>query len=174
MEIRPLQRSLIQRTADTDPIRGAASMSVGTICTRKVITIGADDDLAAAAACMRENHVGYLVVTEPFVGLRTPVGVLTDRDIVIKVMAKGVDPGTLTDGDTMTRDPLVVKEGAEIAETLQKMRGLGVRRVPVVGTAGELAGVLSLDDVVDHLVGQLANIAGSMRNAQRYEQQITR
>ncbi|HEU4531266.1 MAG TPA: CBS domain-containing protein, partial [Steroidobacteraceae bacterium] len=64
-------------------------MTVGTLCVRKVITVDPDTDVANAAAVMRENHVGYLVVTEPYLGLLTPIGVLTDRDIVIKVIAKG-------------------------------------------------------------------------------------
>lgn len=147
-------------------------MTVGTLCVRKVITVDPDTDVANAAAVMRENHVGYLVVTEPYLGLLTPIGVLTDRDIVIKVIAKGVDPRSVTVRETMTRDPLVAQETADVASTLVRMRGLGVRRVPVVGAGGALVGVLALDDVIGHMAGEMVNLAGSIRNEQRFEQSV--
>ncbi len=147
-------------------------MSVGSNCTRKVITINQDESLVTAAALMRENCVGYLIVVEPFLGRRTPIGVLTDRDIVVKVIAKGVDAQALAVRDVMTRGPLVAKEDADVEETLQRMRGMGVRRVPVVGTAGELTGVLSLNDVVDHRSREFSNVVGSVRNQQRFEHPI--
>lgn len=145
-------------------------MTAGTICARNVTTVDPDADIATAAAVMRENHVGYLVVTEPYLGLLTPIGVLTDRDIVIKVIAKGVDPRSVTVRDTMTRDPLVAQETADVASTLVRMRGLGVRRVPVVGAGGALVGVLALDDVIGYMAGEFASLAGSIRNEQRFEQ----
>ena len=145
-------------------------MTVGTICARKVISVDPDAALATAAAIMREQHVGYLVVTEPYLGLQTPIGVLTDRDIVIKVIARGVDPQAVTVRDTMTRDPLVAQETADVAPTLARMRGLGVRRVPVVGAGGALVGVLALDDVIDHMAREFVDVAGSIRNERRFEQ----
>jgi CBS domain-containing protein len=149
-------------------------MSVGTICTHNVTTVDPGLDVASAAAIMRENHVGYLVATEPFLGLRTPIGVLTDRDIVVKVIARGVDPRAVTVRDTMTPDPLVAQETADVAATLTRMRGLGVRRVPVVGKDGALVGVLALDDVIDHMARDFMNMAGSIRNEQRFEQDSRR
>jgi CBS domain-containing protein len=139
-------------------------MSVGSICTRRVITVDVAIDISAAAAVMRENKLGYLIVTDKAKGGRTPVGVLTDRDIVIKVTAKDVDPHSVTVGDVMTRDPLMATDDDGISETLHRMRRLGVRRVPVVGARGEVSGVLSIDDAVDHLVAQLSDVAGSTRN----------
>jgi CBS domain-containing protein len=144
-------------------------MTVGAICTRRVVTVGRDIDIAAAAGVMRDNRIGYLIVTDVRGGDGRPIGVLTDRDIVVKVLAKDVDPHALAVGDVMTPDPLVAADDDGISETLRRMRGLGVRRVPVVGARGQVSGVLSIDDVVDHIVGQLADVSGSIRNEQRFE-----
>jgi CBS domain-containing protein len=144
-------------------------MTIGSICTHRVITVDRQVDIAAAAAVMRENHIGYLIVTDARSGGSAPVGVLTDRDIVVKVLARDVDPHTLTAGDVMTPEPLTAAEDDGISETLHRMRRLGVRRVPVVGARGQVTGVLSIDDVVDHLVGQLTDVAGSIRNELKLE-----
>jgi CBS domain-containing protein len=147
-------------------------MTIGTICTHRVITVDRGIDIAAAAAVMRENHIGYLIVTDAQSGGSAPVGVITDRDIVVKVMAKDVDAHTLTVADVMTPDPLLAAEDDGISETLHRMRRLGVRRVPVVGPRGHVTGVLSIDDVVDHLVSQLSDVAGSIRNELKLEETL--
>jgi len=90
----------------------------------------------------------------------------------VKVLAKDVDPHTLTVGDVMTPEPLTAADDDGISETLRRMRRLGVRRVPVVGVSGKVSGVLSIDDVVDHLVGQLSNISGSVRNELQFERTL--
>lgn len=144
-------------------------MTVDSICTRKVITVDRDIDITAAAGVMRDNHIGYLIVTNARSGGGAPIGVITDRDIVIKVTAKDVDPHTVTVGDVMTPEPLTAADDDGISETLHRMRRLGVRRVPVVGPRGYVSGVLSIDDVVDHLVAQLSDVAGSIRNEEKFE-----
>lgn len=144
-------------------------MAIGTICTRRVITVDRGIDVAAAARVMRDRQVGYLVVTDAASGGQKPVGVITDRDIVIKVMAPNVDPHSRKVGDVMTTEPLVAGYADDIGKTLHRMRALGVRRVPVINTLGDIAGVLSLDDAFDHLVAQMADVAGSIRNQQPTE-----
>lgn len=94
---------------------------------------------------------------------------ITDRDLVVKVAAGDAYPHTRKVGDVMTTGPLVAREGDDIGKTLHRMRGLGVRRVPVIDAKGMVVGVLSLDDVVDHLVRQMTDVAGSMRGQQRVE-----
>jgi CBS domain-containing protein len=147
-------------------------MTIGTICTHRVITVDRGIDIAAAATVMRENHIGYLIVTDAQSGGSAPIGVITDRDIVVKVMARDVEPHTLTVGDVMTPEPLTAAEDDGISETLHRMRRLGVRRVPVVGARGQVSGVLSIADVVDHLVKQLSDVAGSIRNELEVEQTL--
>ncbi|HET9106543.1 MAG TPA: CBS domain-containing protein [Steroidobacteraceae bacterium] len=146
-------------------------MDIGKICNRNVVTVREADELTRAARLMREQHIGYLVVVKPSLidGTSTPVGVITDRDIVVAVVAKDADPRTLKVGDVMTRQPAVVEEGTSVSTALQLMRRIGVRRLPVIGSAGILVGVLSLDDVLDSLAGELMDIAGSIRHEIRME-----
>lgn len=145
--------------------------NIGLICQRDVVTVQEADNLTAAAQLMREEHVGYLVVVEPDVLAKTsrPVGVLTDRDIVVAVVARNVDPHALKVGDVMTRKPVVITEGDTIEEALREMRRVGVRRLPVISQAGNLVGVVSIDDVLEALAEELDNIAGTIRNEQRTE-----
>ncbi len=150
----------------------SSNMTIASICTQKVITVDREIDIAAAAGVMRDNHIGYLIVTDGRSGGATPIGVITDRDMVVKVMAKDVDPHTLTVGDVMTPEPLTAADDDGISETLRRMRRLGVRRVPVVGPGGKLSGVLSIDDVVDHVVGQLSEVSGSIRNELNFERTL--
>ncbi|HEY2035457.1 MAG TPA: CBS domain-containing protein [Steroidobacteraceae bacterium] len=148
-------------------------MNAGSVCKRGVITVAPSDDLIAAAHLMREKHVGYLIVSEGATARnRRVVGVLTDRDIVVAVLAQEVDAHALKVGDVMTRDPLLIEEGQSIEAVLCHMREAGVRRVPVVDRSGALTGVLSIDDVLETLAEQLINIAGSIRNEQRMERAV--
>lgn len=116
-----------------------------------------------AAKRMRDTHVGDLIVTENREGRIVPIGILTDRDIVIEVVAKGVDPNQVTVGDAMSTELLSVREDNGIEYALREIQRMGVRRVPVVNEKGELSGVLAIDDVLDHLAIQLNHIAGAIR-----------
>jgi CBS domain-containing protein len=141
-------------------------MNVGRICRRPVVTVTPQQELVSAAELMREKHIGFLVVVEEY---GRPIGVLTDRDIVISVVAKRADPGLLTVADVMTRDPATADEGESVPNALRTMRRMGVRRLPVVGSKGLLTGVLSLDDVLDVLANELAEVSGAVRNEQHIE-----
>ena len=146
-------------------------MNVSQLCSRKPVTIPKSAEVVTAAQLMREHHVGYLVVTEPdFTGAtQRPIGVLTDRDIVTVIVARDANPRSVTVGDVMTRNPVVVCASDPVAAAVQEMRRIGVRRMPVVGELGELIGVLSLDDVLDALSSELHNLAGAVRNELRVE-----
>jgi predicted transcriptional regulator len=149
-------------------------MNVGDCCQRNVITVRPFDELLKAARMMREKHVGYLIVVEPAPAAATvhPIGVLTDRDIVVAVIAREIDPRSLRVEDVMSRQPRVARDDEGLESALQDMRRIGVRRLPVVGAQGELVGVLSLDDVVAALAAQLQDVAGSMRREQRLEREL--
>lgn len=150
-------------------------MNAGTVCKRGVVTVAPTDDLIAAAHVMREKHVGYLIVSDtssPPARRGRVIGVLTDRDIVVAVIAQEVDAHALKVGDVMTRDPLLIEEGQSIEAVLSHMREAGVRRVPVVDRSGALTGVLSIDDVLERIAEQLINIAGSIRNERRMERAV--
>lgn len=149
-------------------------MYVAQLCSRNVVTIVPSDEVVTAAQRMREHHVGYLVVVEsdPGASLVSPVGVLTDRDIVVGVVARGVDPARLRVGEVMTAKPVVVSELSSVENAVREMRRIGVRRVPVVGSQGELKGVLSLDDVLDATTSELRDLAMAVRNEQRIESEL--
>jgi CBS domain-containing protein len=145
-------------------------MNITEICKRSPVTVRETEELTAAAQLMRERHIGYLVVVEPqLLGAFKPIGVLTDRDIVVAVVAKNADARQLRVGDVMTRQPVVIDEGKPLAYALGEMRRIGVRRVPVVGAMGQLVGVLSLDDVLDALAEDLLGVVGSIRSELRTE-----
>lgn len=145
-------------------------MSIQSLCTHAVVTIGPQEDLCGAARLMREKHVGYLVVVEPSRhGGSAPLGVITDRDIVVAVVAQEVNPRTLAVADVMTRQPLVLERDLTVEAALAQLRKRGVRRAPVVAANGGLIGVLSIDDVLGHLASQLDSIAGSVRKEQHIE-----
>jgi CBS domain-containing protein len=149
-------------------------MIVSKLCRPDVVTVKPHQELVPAAELMREHHVGYLVVVEPDLANETqkPVGVLTDRDIVVTVVARQLDPRAFRVEDVMTREPVVVGESDSVAKALESMNRIGVRRLPVVGTRGQLVGIISLDDVIDALADQLGNVAGSIRNEQRIEEAL--
>ena len=123
---------------------------------------------------MREKHVGFLIVVEPAVaeGAWHPVGVLTDRDVVITVVAREANPRSLRVEDVMTRKPAQIQADESLDAALREMRRVGVRRLPVVGERGALYGVISLDDVLARLSDQLQHVAGSIRSEQRVERAL--
>ncbi len=141
-------------------------MNTGQLCNRKPITVRKSDELVKAAQLMREKHIGYLVVVEPDIATQSMrvVGVLTDRDIVISVVARETDPRALQVGDVMTQQPVTIDATQPLEKAVREMRRIGVRRLPVIGQLGELCGVLSIDDVLEVLAGELQNVAGSIRN----------
>jgi CBS domain-containing protein len=124
---------------------------------------------------MRAEHIGYVIVVEPDPTAHDavkPVGVLTDRDIIVSVVAREADPNALRVGDVMTRQLVVAQESSSVGWAVREMRRMGVRRLPVVDLAGHLVGVLSLDNVLDALAAELLDVAGSIRNERRIESEL--
>jgi CBS domain-containing protein len=144
-------------------------MTVSSVCNYNVATIDADADVLQAAVLMRQEHVGDLIVTEQRHGVTVPVGVVTDRDIVVGIVAKNIQASEVRVGDTIRGKLVTVHEDNGVAYALREMRRAGVRRVPVVNTKDELVGVLSVDDAIDHLATQLNDIAGTIRFQQDLE-----
>jgi len=147
-------------------------MIVGDLCSRDVVAIAAATGLVEAAQTMRSRHVGFLVVTADGAAGGSPVGVLTDRDVVVEVVSKGIDPRSLTARDVMSGDPLVIGMEARPEHALKQMRIFGVRRTPVTDAQGHLVGVLALDDLLEWLAGTLADAAGVVRRELRMERQL--
>lgn len=140
-------------------------MDVRDLCRHRVVTIDPGADLVEAARVMREFHVGFLVVSDG----RTPVGVITDRDIVLEAVAGCVDPRSVTVRDAMTAEPVTLTADTPLEDALDSLRVAGIRRAPVVDDGGRIVGVLSIDDVLDHIAVQLGAVAGSLRHEQAVE-----
>lgn len=147
-------------------------MNVGQYCKRAVISINTKADVAEAARSMRDNHVGFLVAVNEGDEFKRPVGVLTDRDILLEVTACDVDAHGVTVGDVMARNPLVANESDDLSDLIQAMRSAGFRRLPVVDTRGQLTGIIAMDDVIDVMAGLICDLAGSIKNEQRQERRV--
>jgi CBS domain-containing protein len=146
-------------------------MKVGEICNREVVVIDREAAILEAAQLMRRHHVGDVVVTEAREGARVPVGILTDRDIVVELLAEQVPLDVVAVGDAMSSELLTVSEEEEVMDAIQRMRGRGVRRVPVVDHSGALAGILAVDDLIDLIAEQLSDLVKLIGNEQQRELQ---
>lgn len=134
-------------------------MAVGEICNREVVIAEKALSVREAAELMRTHHVGDLVVTEERGGRRHPVGIVTDRDIVVEVVAPGVNPEALKVGEIMGPELATVRESEGLFEALRYMRDKGVRRMPVVDRDGGLVGILTMDDLLGLLAEEMTELA---------------
>jgi CBS domain-containing protein len=133
-------------------------MSAGEYCNREVVVVLKSEPVSEAISLMRSHHVGDVVVVETTATGAKPVGILTDRDIVLEILAEGVDLGTVSIGDVMSYELVTVTEDTKLIDTIKLMRDKGVRRIPVVNQQGELEGLLSVDDILELLAEQLTDI----------------
>ncbi len=149
-------------------------MNAGDLCNREVVVAYRDTPLAEAARLMREHHVGSLLVAIDRGKERVPVGILTDRDIVVAVVAKELDPRTLKVGDVMTAGIVAAREEDGLSDILRLMRERGVRRVPVVTESGALAGILTLDDLLEIASEELGGFVGTIGHERSRETHLRR
>jgi len=137
-------------------------MSAGEYCNRDVIIIEKSESVREAINLMRKNHVGDVVVVEMKGNSSIPVGILTDRDIVVEILAEDIELDTINVGDVMSYQLVTTLEETNLLDTIKLMRTRGVRRLPVVNNAGELQGILSADDILELVVEQLSDIVSLM------------
>jgi predicted transcriptional regulator len=145
-------------------------MNVGELCNREVVVVAQEATVLDAAKLMRRYHVGDLVVVEERQGRSFPIGILTDRDIVIELIAAEVDFEAVRVGDVMAYELLSVGEEEAVADTIKLMRDKGVRRVPVVNRQGSLEGIIAVDDLLDLLAEQMKDIVGLIGRERQKEQ----
>lgn len=144
-------------------------MTIGALCTRDVVIAFRSMSLVEAAQLMREQHVGSLVVIDETPAGRTVAGMLTDRDIVVAVVARDADARNLRVGDLMTSDLVTAREDDSIYDVLAAMRRRGVRRVPVVTPGGVLVGIVTLDDLLEAAAEQLQGLVNAIQSERREE-----
>ncbi|MEK8034725.1 CBS domain-containing protein [Ideonella sp. DXS29W] len=138
-------------------------MTIADICSKHVITIDQNASLQEAALLMRSHHVGALVVTADEATDPHVVGIVTDRDLAIEVIAQGLDVGSVRVGQLASRQIAAVAANGSIGDAVMAMQRAGVRRLLVIEGEEQLAGVISSDDVFEALAGQLATLSGALR-----------
>ena len=143
-------------------------MTIGTICNRKVITVQRDATVLHAAVLMRQHHVGDVVVIENRKNKTVPIGIVTDRDIVVELVATELDCNVITVGDIIAK-LIAVKDSAGVFEAIQLMANKGVRRLPVVDADGGLVGIITLDDLLLLLSKELAAFTKLVTREQKNE-----
>ena len=141
-------------------------MVIGDICKREVVFVNREVTVHAACKLMRHYRVGSLVVVDEADGKCVPVGILTDRDIVVEINAMDLDAKVITAGDIMSPDLVTAPESLGLAETIELMRSRGVRRMPIVNDEMRLVGIVSIDDVLVVLAQELSGIAGVVSREQ--------
>jgi signal-transduction protein with cAMP-binding, CBS, and nucleotidyltransferase domain len=134
-------------------------MQVSELCGDFVAVVLRSSPVQEAAQLMRQYHIGAVVVVDVSDSVQIPVGIVTDRDIVVGVVAMNVDPQKLSVGDIMTEDLSVVAAECDVFEAIAEMRRQGVRRMPVVNSDGVLRGIISLDDLLPVVAQELADLA---------------
>jgi CBS domain-containing protein len=136
-----------------------AAMNAGDLCTREVVVAEREATVLEGARLMRTHHVGGIVVIDKLNDKKIPVGMVTDRDIVLEVVATELDASTLTMGDIMESDLAVATEDDTALAAIEKMRYKGVKRLPVVSDTGALVGLLSFSDLVEFLAEEVSHLA---------------
>ena len=135
-------------------------MSAGEYCNRDVVVVAKTDALSEAVKLMRTNHSGDVVVIEQQQDQPKPIGILTDRDIVMKLLARDVPLSAVVIGDVMSTEVVTVNEQTSLMDAVKTMRQKGIRRLPVVNKQGALVGILTVDDILELLAEQLNDIIG--------------
>jgi len=134
-------------------------MTVGEICTRETVVAARNMMVPEAAQLMRQYHVGSIVVVEENGQGRKPVGIITDRDIVVAMVGKNVEAQNIEVGEIMSGELITVREQDSMLDALDVMRRQGVRRLPVVDSDGALVGLITLDDALEVVAEQLNDLA---------------
>ncbi len=146
-------------------------MTAGAYCNRDTVVARPETSIHEAAKLMREHHVGCLVVVDDRHISNVPVGLVTDRDMVVELLAQGVDPASVTVSDIMSVDPVTVDEDESLWDAIRKMSARGIRRLPVVDKNKALAGLLAVDDVLDLLSVELSQLTNLFILEQKREKQ---
>jgi CBS domain-containing protein len=139
-------------------------MDIASLCRRQLVTVEASASVREAAVLMREQHVGALVVVSLEGERPRVVGVVTDRDLAVEVIARGASPADLQIGQLVARAPAAVPGSATVQESVAAMEKAGVRRLLVVDAEGGVTGLVSADDLVSAMAAELGGLARALRS----------
>jgi CBS domain-containing protein len=143
-------------------------MKVSNLCAREIVTVPASASVREAAVLMRDEHVGALAVTDPYAPGRV-IGMVTDRDLVVDLLAAGRNVDDLAIGAIARTDLAGVPAEASIHHAVEAMQRSGVRRLLVMGKDNAVLGLLSMDDLLGVVAGELDALAATLRNGPRRE-----
>jgi CBS domain-containing protein len=141
-------------------------MSAGEYCNRDVVVIDRTESVRKAIELMRTHHVGDVIVVEKKDGASRPLGILTDRDIVLEILAEDVELEAVNVGDVMSYELQTVDENTKFLDAIKVMRTKGIRRLPVVDAQGSLVGILAVDDILGLISEQLSDLVGLITKEQ--------
>lgn len=144
-------------------------MSIKELCSRELVAVGRDDTVSKAAQLMRQNHIGDVLVVEKKQGMTLPIGIVTDRDVVIEIVAPGLDPQVITVGDIMLPTIFTIDENSSVFDAIRLMTSKGVRRLPVVKKDSSLIGIITLDDLLLLMAREFCSFAKLLTKEQQNE-----
>ncbi len=147
-------------------------MKVKNFGTRTVETIEPQETLLQAARIMREAHVGSLVVVESSDEALLPIGILTDRDIVVEAVAQNLPMESTLVEDVMTEDLVTCFEDDDLDHAVELMKRNGIRRLPIVSEEHSLCGILSLDDVLERDEKDVHSLGDVPRTQRNWEREV--
>lgn len=142
-------------------------MSLKRVCIQEVTTVAEHTNTVELAQLLSKQHVGCVVVVRD----NRPVGVLTDRDVVLKVVASQRDPMEVQAKDIVGKDIVTVGVDDDPLDATRIMRDRGLRRLPVVDAQGALVGIVTFDDLLLLLASEIWNLAGTVESQVRLELQ---
>ena len=149
-------------------------MLLRDLCTPDAVACGPDSSVLHAARLMRQHHVGDVVVVEDMATDPSPIGVVTDRDIVVEVLGRELDPARVTLRQIMRTPAVIASTSEDVAAAVERMKAHGVRRIPVVDESSRLAGILCLDDLLKRLAADAATLAEVIAREQDREHRTRR
>jgi CBS domain-containing protein len=130
-------------------------MTVFDCCQRNVVSVTPETSVSFVTGLMKEKNIGCVVITSK----DRPVGIVTDRDIVLRRVTMHEDPDQISIDTLMTREVVTIRGDAGIFEAIQQMKNAGVRRIPVVDLKGHLVALLTVDDIIRLIAREMADIA---------------
>lgn len=133
-------------------------MSIHKLGTQVVIKLNKKSSIIDAAKLMKKHNIGDIIIVENE-SENKPIGILTDRDIAMKIVADDVDIKNICVGDAMSYDLLTLKKHQGIQEALDMMSAKGVRRAPILNDDGTISGIASIDDLLILIAGELSSLA---------------
>lgn len=137
-------------------------MTIADLCERDIVTVSAAASVRDAAVIMRDQHVGALAVTDPYAPERV-IGIVTDRDLVLELLAAGRSTEGLAVGTVCNTQLAGIPATSSLHEAVQAMQRSGTRRLLVMGPDDAVVGLVSIDDLVDAVAGELDALAGTLR-----------